>query len=608
MSGICGVFCPRHPELARREILDKMLNAIGHRGTVARRFYVDEKNGLAVGHVFAPVSQAPDEAQWHEDENYVATLDGAIFNATDFLPREWRQNYKNRDTAGAIACLKQSPSDFPEKLDGYFGLAIWDKSRRHLRIVRDALGGKPLYYCHLADKGATVFASELKGILTHPAVKRSVSREALTAYLTFGYVPAPLSIFENIYKVFHGEVVEMDFQARLTKRQFWKFPPYRPGDGDLQTFAAALREHVIQSVRRHAGDTEHFGVFLSGGIDSTIVLAILKMLGAAPHTITLGFRTNPEKKHLDSDLYWAERSAQKFGSVHHDISIEPTHDPNLLLPRILRQFDEPMLTPNAYSKYFLSEAAKQADINLCLTGCNAGATFERMTTKSVEKLRQKAGAGAGIEELVMLNRTKLFSFDEQRELLVEPPPDSRQTALSIVTRYGEDVEGDDLSDLIFGVATRMQGTEKSLTVLDRTAALNGVEVRHPFYDAQLLQFANTIPARFKGSESDEMLKAVLRLAFEDILPTEISEREPTGYPSYYWTQGEVDHLKQHLLSPSGLKRTGLFRPNTVQKILEADKTSTKKSAGKRIWGLLMLQAWYELYVNENDDFFLKRDC
>ncbi|RIK81253.1 hypothetical protein DCC62_02455 [candidate division KSB1 bacterium] len=117
----------------------------------------------------------------------------------------------------------------------------------------------------------------------------------------------------------------------------------------------------------------------------------------------------------------------------------------------------------------------------------------------------------------------------------------------------------------------------------------------------------TIPARFKGSESEDMLKAVLRLAFEDILPAEISEREPTGYPSYYWTQGEVEHLKQYLLSPGGLKRTGLLRPDTVQQILEADKASKKKSAGKRTWGLLVLQAWYELYVNNNEDFFITRD-
>lgn len=607
MSGICGVFCPRHPELANREILDMMLDAIGHRGPAARRFFSDETNGLGLGHVFAPVSQMPGEPQWHEDENHVALLDGALFNAQDFLPPQWRQHYKNRDTAAALEHLKQNPSDFPEKLDGNFGLAIWDKNERRLRIVRDALGGKPLYWCHLVEKGAVIFASELKGILVHPAVKRSVSREALTAYLTFGYIPAPLSIFENVYKVFHGEIVEMDSDARVMKRQFWHFPPYRPAPGDLQTFAAALREQVIQAVRRHAGSAERLGIFLSGGIDSTIVLAILNMLGVPTHTITLGFRTNPEKKHLDSDLYWAERSAQRFGSVHHAISIEPNHDPTLLLPRILRQFDEPMLTPNAYSKYFLSETAKNAGLHLCLTGCNAGVTFERMTQKSVEKARQKAGAGVSVDELVMINRTKLFSLEEQSELLVEPPPNARQSALSIVTRYGQDVEGEDLSDLIYGISMRMQGTEKSVTVLDRTAVLNGVEVRHPFYDTPLIQFANTIPARFKGSESEDMLKAVLRLAFEDILPAEISEREPTGYPSYYWTQGEVEHLKQYLLSPGGLKRTGLLRPDTVQQILEADKASKKKSAGKRTWGLLVLQAWYELYVNNNDDFFITRD-
>jgi len=604
MSGICGIYSYRNPALASRQTLTGMLDAIGHRGSVARRTFVDERAGIAIGHVFAPAFLASEDAalpKWHEDENYVATLDGSIFNAADFGPSSGR--YQDRESGAAIEHLRQSPSTFPEKLDGHFGLAVWDRARRELWLARDVPGCRPLYYSHLADKGLVVFASELKGILAHPAVERRVGREALTAYLTFGYLPAPLGIIDNTHKMFPGEVLRFDQTGDMTERLYWQIPPYDVQQGDLEELAKQTREQVIRAVEKHAAGARRVGVYLSGGADSTIVLGVLKLLGVPEvHTFTMGFRTDPGKEHLSEDLYWAEQAARAFGSIHHPIVIDRRHDPRALLPHALRQFDEPTLTPNCYSKFLLAEAARREGVDSCMSGSCAGPCFQQPSIKHIRKMHAAAGDGASREELILFNRTKLFSFDQQQELLVDAEPRAREIALGIIQRFAQGVEAPSFGDFMNGTLVRMQA-EKSIGVQDRASIVNGVELRHPFHDAALLRFANTIPPRFKGSESDDMQKAVLLAAFKDMMPEGITSREKTGFPSYYWTNGEVDDLKQQLLSPAALERVGLFRPEAVQAILDADKVSTKKSAGQRTWGVLVMQAWFERYINRNEAIF-----
>ena len=610
MSGICGIYSPTHPALASRAILQRMLEAIGHRGPAARQCFFDPQAGVTLGHVFAPAFQAPNvktTPDWFEDTHHVVALDGVIFNQDEFLPRHASaSSYQNRNAGTIVEHLRQSPASFPEKLDGHFGLVVWDKITRELWLGRDALGNKPLYYAQVADKQLLIFASELKGILVHPTVQRRLNPEALTAYLTLGYIPAPLSIFENIHKIFPGEAIKIDTTGRMRKRRYWRMPSFMSGNerDKLEMFAAPLREHVIQAIAKQAGDgTSRVGVFLSGGVDSTIVLAVLKLLGVPERlTVTLGIHIDPNKKHLLEDFHWGHRVAVKFASKHYPVLITKGRDPRPLLQQIWRQLDEPLLSPNIYAKYLLSEAVKQNGINSCLSGANADILFQRLSTKKLQALRTATGSDR-LEDLVLLNRNRLFSINTLAEILNEPLSEPHEAMRQIVRGYCRDIDGEEISDLISGAILRMQGAEKSLAVQDRVACLNGVELRHPFYDTRLLNFVHRIPARFKGSESDEMKKAVLKYAFKDLLPPEIAARDEIGFPSYYWTNGEIETLKERLLSPVGLQRTGLLRPAAVRHILAADKVSRKRSAGKRTWALLVLQAWYELYLNQNDNFF-----
>lgn len=610
MSGICGVYSPHDPSVVNSQILHKMLDAIEHRGGNGRCVFIDQEAGIAIGHVYSATFQSPEEKpspEWVENERYVATLDGAIYNNADFVHAGQFAGYQNANAdATAVANhLHQSPDQFPARLDGLFGLAAWDKKEHQLWLARDAMGTKPLYYYQQPGTGLIVFASELKGILQHPAVPRRLSQDGLLAYLTFGFLPSPVSISDGVHKVRDGEVVYVDGNGRLTSRQYWKFPPKLETHGEMAEYAPLVREQIIQTVAKHIGSAKDIGVFLSGGLDSTVLLCALKALGVPQiSTFSMGIQKQVTKDpmRLLRDLRWAQRAATKFGTNHHQIIIDNDHSPNRGLATILRQLDEPILTPNTYTKYLLSVKAAEQGVTSLLSGSAAAGAFNRISPEFLQKLRGKAGESASDIEVALNSIQKNLSFEDQAALINGDSAQSKSVAIGIIEKALEGNSNSSLASMFKQVKFRLQVTEKGTAVQDRTSVLNGVELRHPYADTQLLAFASNIPGNLMGSESRDMGKAVLKEAFRDELPDGIIDREIIGYPSYYWTNGEVDYLKKRLLSPEGLERTGLLDATAVSNIVQRDVQSHKKSAGKSTWGLLMLQAWYEIHINGDDSF------
>lgn len=587
MSGICGVLSPSDPALATPEILARMLDAMRHRSRVGVCSHVDERAGLALGTALgeAWASDGEPAPHWHADGDTVVALDGAILRP---LPA---------DARAIAARIALAPGRFLDRVDGPFALGAWRASERTLWLAREALGTKPLYFSHVADRGLTVFASELKAVLAHPAVRRRVDAAGLAAFLSLGYIPAPLTIYDGIAKVFPGELVTVDGDGRLLRRRHAGVPRYATEPLPFAECVRRFRAQVVESIDRHVAGAGRVGVFLSGGLDSTIVLAILAQLGIRRRdSFTLGFHVDGQPRLL-ADLDFARGAARTFGCRHREIVLDQTHDLGPLLPSVLQQFDEPMLTPNAYSKYLLCRAAREGGTRACLSGSNAEYCSQRMSDAELARLRRKAGPGAGTDETMAQAAFKFFPFEQQASLLARPAADPREVVMGLVRAHRDGVEADEFANLVEGTLARLQGAEKSIAVQDRLAALAGVEIRHPLFDVGLFECSNRIPPQYLGSGSGNLSRAVLKAAFQDLVPAEILAREPAGYPCYYWNRGELERLKQRLLSAEGLSRTALFRPEAVQQVLAEDAADTGKSAGKLTWGLLVLQAWYELHVN-----------
>jgi asparagine synthase (glutamine-hydrolysing) len=300
-----------------------------------------------------------------------------------------------------------------------------------------------------------------------------------------------------------------------------------------------------------------------------------------------------------------DRVATAFGTEHHPVFVgADASEAHGLLPRLLRGMDEPMVTPNVYAKAFLAAAAARAGAEGCLSGSGCGMIFQRYSEEKLAKFRKRAGEGANVDEIYLTARNRFVPCADQAGLLAIAGVDARAVALDVIRRYRAGIVSDDLSDVIHTTIVRFQGAEKSLAAQERAALLHGLALRHPFHDSKLLRFANTIPARFKGSETRAQLKVVLKRAFEDVLPREIAERPRMGPPSYYFARGEIDPLVRRLLAPAALRRSGLLREDAVARILDEEKDSDRKSAGKRTWGLVALQAWHALHV-ERDESFLE---
>lgn len=604
MGGIAGIYSPRRPSLATAEHLQRLLAALRHRSGAQTRQRCEPAQGLAIGHVYGSEAPGPrpagtgseaDPPGWHAAPEGVSAMDGWILNSADLLGGDCALASPGRALAASV---RRERGEFARALDGSFGLAHWDAEGRVLRIARDPLGSKPLYYHHDAAAGLVIFASEPKAILAHPAVQRRVDPSAFALFLTFGYVPAPHCIFSGLRKVFPGTVVSADASGRIAERAFWRMPRPEPAQGNFEELARETRERVLERFERQLAGVERPGVLLSGGVDSTLVVGILRLLGHREvPTFSLGFRMDGVASRLSEDLEWGVRVGGHFSTRHHAVVFGADHRPAQRLSRVWRQFDEPMLSPNVYSKDCLFEAVRRAGVTHCLSGLGAEDLFDRLPEKKLRKLREKAGGDPDPLEAMILRYNRFLSFDEQRELLVEPCDSARDRALETLRRYSSDVEADDLGELMYLTMVRMLGAEKSVAIQDRTSVLHGIEARHPFQDAPLLRFARTLPAAAR--QGGGVPKALLKAAFSDVLPRDVADREKIGYPSYYWNRGELAELRERLLSPEALERTGIFRADAVRRICDADARSERRSAGKRVWGLMAIQAWYELHIHED---------
>jgi asparagine synthase (glutamine-hydrolysing) len=604
MGGLCGIYSPRHPRYVTEEILQQMLGAFQHAGVACRQTFVHEAEGIALGQYYAspfPTTSPPEVPNWHEDEAYVGALDGQIFHDAVLLPPALRSHYRWAEVGTLIACFAQLPATAPAQIDGEYRMALWDKQAKSLWVGCDALGRQPLYYAHVAESGLFVFASEPKAILRHPQMQRQVSHDGLAAYMAFGYVPAPLCIFEGLRKVLRGEVLHVDRDGALTRRRFWSVPEYRPETRSLSNFAADVRATVLEAVAKYYRRNQQVGVHFSAGLDSTVIVGALKLLGASPvDALTMAIHSDYARAGMTEDLDWARRFAARLGIRLHAIELPREHNPLPHLCTILPQFHEPMNIPHIESQYILGLAAQRAGITECYTGMDWGGLLSVETAAKRAKLAQIFADHASLpDEDARIVKAYATGVDvaRQQTVLKHTTIDMPALGKQILTPFLGALHTGSPWERYYAAGVHMR-PNRNIGFQMHYAALTGVHVRNPFYDVPLICLDRTIPERLKGSESDAMGKAVLKLAFQDVLPQEIVTRKKVGYPGYFWDK-EIQQLKGYFLSQEAIERTGLLRYTAVHKLLTRHAHAKKRQANSTVWGLILLQAWYELHMHEN---------
>lgn len=633
MCGIAGFISSNR--LTDPVIVRRMTDAIAHRGPDGAGFFQDEH--AALGHRRLSIIDVAGGTQpmCNEDGRLQIIYNGEIFNHADLRPDLERAGHRYEshcDTETIIHAYEQYGSDCVSHFRGMFSFAIWDRDARTLFCARDRLGIKPFYYW--TDGRTFVFASEIKALLLHPAVPRELDDSGLPEYLAFGYLSGSRTLFRGISKLMPGHTIEVrigaDSQLAISQRQYWDVPEPRPEQKDDRAWIEECRRRVEETVRMRLMSDVPLGMFLSGGIDSSTIAALMKRMVDTPvKTFSVGYSETAY-----SELGFAQDLARQIGTQHRQVVIGMDEFFEEL-PSLIWHEDEPITWPSSVSLYFVSRLASE-DVKVVLTGEGADelfAGYERYRHQAMNEryagaygripspirsairsviatssllsadLRRKArhtfvGRELSIESLFLDNFYCAFSAEEQRGLF-QSAPDPASIYASYLRYWNSRSQTDALSRLLY--ADQKTYLVELLMKQDQMSMASSIESRVPFLDHPLVEFSTRVPSRLKIRDGKG--KYILRQAVEDLLPQETLTRKKMGFPTPIknWLLAPSSApLYAKLLEPNGLIASHLD-VNAVKSLLDQHQRRSI-DATDRIWRLLNLQYWGEIFLSGRDNW------
>jgi asparagine synthase (glutamine-hydrolysing) len=618
MCGIAGYFSQRP---LNEQVIRDMTRALIKRGPDDEGYYSGEGVNLGFRRLAVIDIAGSPQPLYNEDRSLVMVFNGEIYNYRELRQELIAAGHSFRtqgDGEVIVHAYEEYGESMLKKLTGMFAFALWDRSRRSLLLARDQLGVKPLYYYW--DGSNFAFGSELKAILKHPGIDREVDLDAIALFLECQYIPAPKSIYRKIAKLRAGHALTFS-EAGVREHSYW-VPDYREKKTLTDADAVSLLDAELRrSVTSMLVADVPLGAFISGGIDSSLIAAVMtQCAGRAVDTFNLGF-TNDE---AHSEHRQAEAVAKHIGSNHHVLMIEPRSALDAF-EGWTDVFDEPFGDQAALPTLMLSQFARK-QVTVALTGEGADEVFagygnyrKRVAEERVSSLLGARGSPlpALIRQLPpVLRKDRLLKaiarprperyvtipnvFDEAlRESLLSPAFGSRvsQRASQYAARLFEECNSAEYIDRIMYVDLRMWLPDDLLTKVDRATMAYSLEARVPYLDHHLVEFAATLMPDLKqrGRETKYILKKVA----ERYLPMDIIYRQKQGFhmPLRSWLANELqDYLNQYLAADGLLKRN-LFRPEAVAKLLAQHRSGQKDHAIK-LWNLLVLEKWFRAYEPE----------
>jgi asparagine synthase (glutamine-hydrolysing) len=558
----------------------------------------------------------------NEDGSVWTVLNGEIYNFAELRARLEASGHRfstRSDTEVIVHLYEEMGPDFVAELDGMFALALWDRRNERLVLARDRFGKKPLLY---ADRGGRLsFASEFSGLLVDGGIDTTLDSEALDYYLTFMSVPAPYTIYRGVRKLLPAHRLVRDRDG-LRVEPYWRLafaPKSRLSEGEAierfhDLFRSAVKKRLISDVP--------LGAFLSGGIDSSAVVAVMARTADAPvKAFSIGFAESSY-----NELPHARRVAQAFGCEHHEFVVEPRAVD--VLPTLVRHFGEPFADSSAIPSYYLARLTRE-HVTVALNGDGgdelfggygwhranriaerwqrlpyaARAPLRRVIEQTVPATGDRRRLAARVRRFLAAAESErpgryrgwlgIFSDALKAELLDRP---LARAGPDLIDRAFADVDGLDPVDAILSVDCRFYLPTDLLVKMDIASMANSLEARSPFLDHHLAEFVATLPSTYKvrGRTS----KYLLKRALEGVLPAENLSRGKQGFalPISQWLRVDLkDFVRDHLLSARCAER-GLFRPDIVARMVR-DHQDGRADYAHHLWTLLMLELWHREFVD-----------
>lgn len=625
MCGICGsIHFDGKP--VTRALLAGMNDTLRHRGPDGDGYFIDCAAGLAMRRLKIIDIAGSDQPLHNEDGSVALIFNGEIYNYRALRSElEGRgHRFKTAGDGETIAHLYEDYGDAAlERLRGMFALALWDSRRRRLLLARDRFGQKPLYYYQ--DSKLFVFASEIKAILAHPAVPR-VSRfqteggRALAEYLSYGYFPAPATAFAGVKALEPASALAVYASGAREQRLYWALPPLAPPEPKAKAadYVGDLREQLGEAVKLRLVSDVPLGAFLSGGLDSSLIAALMRRhSNAAVKTFSIGYEGDDS---FDETPY-AEKVARYLETEHKAFRVKPAAIS--LLSDLVWHHDQPFADSSAIPTYLVSKLTRD-QVTVALTGDGGDelfAGYERFYAadligklgfipspmlRGAARLLRRLPEGTGYYD--RFKRAKRFAqaaalpleaayFDLvrvfSRDLLAQICPSAARNPTDI-DRYINPAQPHALARL---VEANMRGylPDDLLIKADRCSMQASLEARAPFLDHELAEYAATIPfnLKLKGASTKHILKEAAR----GLLPADIIERKKHGFglPLGAWLRRDMEPAREILLSRRARER-GLLELSVVEGLI-AEHESGARDHNRQLWALLTLEEWHRQFVD-----------
>lgn len=636
MCGITGKFNFNHSKPVEPDQIQRMVQILNHRGPDDRGVFIDGRIGL--GHArlsiidLSPAGHQPMSIDACNSDGKSGklwiTFNGEIYNFLELreeLETKGHRFHSRSDTEVILHLYEDEGVDCLKKLHGMFAFAIWDSSRERLFLARDRVGKKPLVYS--IKNGSLTFASELKSILLDPDVTREIRPSAIHNYLTYQYIPSPDTAFTDIQKLPPAHYLVCE-KGNVKIESYWDLSFREKGDFSFPEWEAEFRKRFISSVNQRMISDVPLGVLLSGGIDSGAVTATMARLSRNPvKTFSIGFEESDF-----NELHYARIIAQKYKTDHYEWVVKP--DVLDILPKLVWHYGEPFADPSAIPTFYLTQMVG-SHLKVVLNGDGgdeAFAGYERYLAGRLARTYGKipsairdwiirplargfqgGGTSRGLFRSFRrfvesyqpdlqaghIGYNPYFDHDSKRSLYTKEYGRAMDdlNSIDLIRKWYQKADGADFLDQTLYVDTKTWLPDDLLVKTDIAGMAYGVELRSPFLDHQILEFAASLPVSYKLRGLK--LKNFLKKVFEYELPPAILKRRKMGFgvPLEAWFKGPLRDLARDVLTSERSVKRGYFRPESLKRLYEEHQAG-KIDHSSRIWALVMLEYWHRVYMDQ----------
>jgi len=617
MCGIAGFIDVERSRDNAEQLIDRMCQVIRHRGPDDQGVWVGD--GLALGMRRLSIIDLDGGHQpiFNEDQSILVILNGEIYNYRE-LQKELQErghHFRTRsDTEAIVHAYEEYGDECVKHLRGMFTFALWDRNRQRLLAARDRFGKKPLNYYW--DGQRLIFGSEIKSIL-EAGIPREVNPIALDEYLVYRCVPSPNTLFKGVMKLPAAHFLVYEDGQIHTKR-YWELPFTPTCKDDEATAIERTRALLKDAVEVRLMSEVPLGAFLSGGIDSSIVVGLMSSMMSQPvKTFSIGFEEDDF-----SELPYARQVARHFGTDHHEFFVRP--ELVSVLPELAWAYDEPFADASMLPTYYVSKLARE-HVTVALTGDGGDEIFggythyrrEWIISRIPPIIRSLLGFGSRFMPDGMRGKKRLGSL----------PRDLPTRAVQSSMLFRADVRSSMYSSEFFAQVRdhnpyeRLVGEFRAVSDLDVTAQLqyvdvraylandilvkvdkasmfNSLETRAPMLDHYLAEYVASLPSTIRTHGG--VLKYLLKKVAADLLPAEILTRRKQGFgvPIKHWFRGDLNGYAYELLLSPRAQQRGIFNPEFIRNLLKAHATTTLVNHSDGIWALLCLELWFRIYMDE----------